>query len=589
MAPVFIRSIEFKDYKSFAHFKLSARERNVLVGPNNAGKSTVLDAFRIAFDVIRSASKRAPKLKSQGPYGVCSTYFIPHSAVQSELRHCVHNFGSGYAEIIFDASNGSKFVIRISPDDDIESFVASSSEPQKNTRFLEREFGAKFIVIPTLSPLEQNEELVQQVTVERNRYSRLASRNFRNFWLHQSSEDFEKFADLVEMGWPGIRVRKPELEPYAPGKSFVRMFFRDGPHVREIQWAGFGFQVWMQSVMHLLHADKNSIVVLDEPDVYLHPDLQHKLLRYVTKKSGQYFIATHSTEIINDVEPGDVLIVRPTGRSAKRIKGDDGYAEVYNAIGSSENAQFARLARTRKVLYLEGKDARILSKVAGKFLKSDFLNDASITVMKTDGFSNWLRVSTTSWVFNKFFDFEVKVAAIFDRDYRSDLEVADFTAKMRDAEVKCFVLPFKELENILLVPVAIGRVVRKYARDNLPADLESIIQVRLDNAIEACKVSTSARRSGSRISFELERNPKVDVTGLSTEESQSFESSWRDEHGRISVVPGKAVFTEMADYVQKNFKVSLTPSRVVDEISESELPKDFLKTLDQLQVFFSDK
>ena len=53
-----IKSIEFFDYKTFSRFTVSAKARNILVGPNNAGKSTVLDAFRISFDALRYAGRK---------------------------------------------------------------------------------------------------------------------------------------------------------------------------------------------------------------------------------------------------------------------------------------------------------------------------------------------------------------------------------------------------------------------------------------------------------------------------------------------------------------------------------------------------
>lgn len=211
-------------------------------------------------------------------------------------------------------------MISIPSDGDLECFLVTNIAGRKNTGFLRERFPLKLVVVPTLSPLEQNEELVLQETVERNRYGRLASRNFRNFWLHRSKEEFDAFADLVELGWPGIKLSFPEVE-YGGPRPIVRMYFRDGANVREVQWAGFGFQVWMQTMMHLSGADQNSTLILDEPDIYLHPDLQHRLLDVIGQRVGQYFVATHSTEIINAVEPGDVLIVRPDSRGARRIQG----------------------------------------------------------------------------------------------------------------------------------------------------------------------------------------------------------------------------------------------------------------------------
>ncbi|KQR30248.1 hypothetical protein ASF91_15680 [Rhizobium sp. Leaf155] len=281
-----IKSLEFFDFKTYAHFSISARQRNVLVGPNNIGKSTALDALRIAFDVLRFASRRKPFLKTQGSDDVCATYLVPPSVIQSDLRYCVHYFDSGPARINIKIANGATLKLIIPPDGDVEAFLVADERAHRSAGYLKAAFPLDIVVVPTLSPLEQNEELVTEETVASNRFSRLASRSFRTYWYRQSDNDFEEFADLVELGWPGLRIRKPILER-TEGKPVLRMYFRQGSSVREVQWAGFGFQVWMQTMMHLRNASKNSVLVLDEPDVYLHPDLQHRLLKIVSRRVGQ--------------------------------------------------------------------------------------------------------------------------------------------------------------------------------------------------------------------------------------------------------------------------------------------------------------
>ncbi|GAB5437544.1 ATP-dependent nuclease [Falsiruegeria mediterranea] len=581
-----VNSVDFFDYKSFPRFSISAKRKNVLVGPNNTGKSTTLDAFRIAFDALRYASRRSALLKTQGEDGVCSTYRVPQSVIQTDLRYCVHNFGEGSATIRMKRENGNQFVVKISPDADLECFLVSDVEPLKSAKFLRNQFPNDIVVVPTLSPLEQNEPLVRYETVEANRFSRLASRNFRNFWLHRTEEEFNAFADLVEAGWPGLRILPPEIEA-GDGRRTVRMYFRDGPHVREVQWAGFGFQVWMQTMMHLCQANHNSILVLDEPDIYLHPDLQHRLLRVVSQRVGQYFIATHSTEIINDVDPGDVLILRPGSRSAKRIRNEEGYSEVFVAIGSSENAQFARLARTKSVLYFEGKDNRLLGKLAKEKGGIDYLANSSVTIMKTDGFSNWARVSTTSWVFNNFFEFNVTVAAIFDRDYRCDAEVEEFKQNMAKTDVLCHVLPFKELENILLVPTAIARVVEKFASKDLPGDLDGAVHEIVEASFEAVRDETLAKRVGKKIEFDLSKNPKKDIPTISAEETKEFKDNWSNVNFRQSVVPGKAVFSDVVGSIQENFGVTVTASRVIDALDVTEIDQQVFEILVSLRDYFS--
>jgi predicted ATPase len=39
--------VEFARFKAFKRFRLNLKHFNILVGPNNAGKSTILASFRI--------------------------------------------------------------------------------------------------------------------------------------------------------------------------------------------------------------------------------------------------------------------------------------------------------------------------------------------------------------------------------------------------------------------------------------------------------------------------------------------------------------------------------------------------------------
>jgi AAA15 family ATPase/GTPase len=55
-------SIKFRNFKSLKNFTVRLKPFNVLVGPNNAEKSTVLDAFRLLSAAIRHASRRNPTI-----------------------------------------------------------------------------------------------------------------------------------------------------------------------------------------------------------------------------------------------------------------------------------------------------------------------------------------------------------------------------------------------------------------------------------------------------------------------------------------------------------------------------------------------
>ncbi|MFL5079222.1 MAG: AAA family ATPase [Microvirga sp.] len=64
----------------------------------------------------------------------------------------------------------------------------------------------------------------------------------------------------------------------------------------EIFWAGFGFQVWCQMLTHLIQSSDVALFLIDEPDIYLHSELQRQLLSLLRNLGPDIMIATHSTE-----------------------------------------------------------------------------------------------------------------------------------------------------------------------------------------------------------------------------------------------------------------------------------------------------
>src|SRR5690242_15296786 len=52
--------VKFRNFKSLRDFSVNLRATNVFVGPNNAGKSTVLDAFRVMGAAHAFACRRLP-------------------------------------------------------------------------------------------------------------------------------------------------------------------------------------------------------------------------------------------------------------------------------------------------------------------------------------------------------------------------------------------------------------------------------------------------------------------------------------------------------------------------------------------------
>jgi predicted ATPase len=68
-------SVRFHHFKAFRDYSLALGHFNILVGPNNSGKSTIIGAFRILAEGVRKAKARNPELV-QGPRGTTRGYAI---------------------------------------------------------------------------------------------------------------------------------------------------------------------------------------------------------------------------------------------------------------------------------------------------------------------------------------------------------------------------------------------------------------------------------------------------------------------------------------------------------------------------------
>ena len=129
---------------------------------------------------------------------------------------------------------------------------------------------------------------------------------------------FEEFAKLVEQTWAGSEIEAPTIADHL--NNTLTMFCRENRILRELYWIGSGFQIWCQLLTHLIRAKESSLIVIDEPEVYLHADLQRQLVGLLRDYNADVILATHSTEIMGEAEPADLVLIDKKNRSGERTR-----------------------------------------------------------------------------------------------------------------------------------------------------------------------------------------------------------------------------------------------------------------------------
>jgi predicted ATPase len=508
-----IENIALTNFRKFTKFSLRLKVGNILVGPNNAGKSSILDAFRMLDVCFRYTKSKNPTRRSVAGFGLVYCYEIPESAFPFSMANISFNYINEVSTIEFRHQNQARATILVESDGRIKFFVETEAGRPSTGRAFRAAFPVDFVMVPTLSPLEADEPYLTDETVQKNSHNRLASRVLRNIWYRRPAAEFAEFSSAIEDAWLGIKIKKPELD--MGSRAHLRMYFSENKMDREVHWSGFGFQAWLQIQTHLRRATDNGLLIIDEPDVYLHPDLQKRLLSDIRSRFPQFIMATHAVEMINDAEPEEIVSINNAFRSGRRIKTEGEYQAIYRYIGSGENAAFSRLAKARKVIFVEGDDEKIIRRIARR-LGLDFLADPQLVpIIKLGGFNEWTKARGAAWAIGSVLDLEIKIKCIFDRDYRSDLEIADFKNE-RDAEgMSCHVWERKEIENYLLTPEALRRAVNSRLAER-SSPLLSLAEVNrlLDEAIGKVCDDAQSQLIGHAIRYAKKTHVRDDESAI---------------------------------------------------------------------------
>ncbi len=560
---------------------------NVLVGPNNSGKSTVLSALRALAEALKKPrTKRAERVS--GPGGLRLGYRI----MDDSLPISVENVHSDYEEtdtrITFRLSNRNSLELFFPRDGGCILLADTVGRPVDTPTEFKRAFPISIGVVPVLGPLEHEEEVRAEETVRRGLTTHLASRHFRNYWYY-NPDGFDRFATMVRQTWPGMSIQPPERAGGFSGK--LVMFAEENRIPRELFWAGFGFQIWCQLLTHISRSSDDALLVVDEPEIYLHPDVQRQLLAILRDSGPDVVLATHSTEIMGEADPSEILLIDKSRRSAQRLRDVASVQAALDAIGSIQNITLTRLARNRRVFFVEGAfDFKVLRRFAKVLGMDELSTGTDITPVESGGFTSWERVRATAWGIERTLGGALRIAAIFDRDFypqeQVDAILADLSAPLEFAHIHAR----KEMENYLLVPSVLERALRKAFIErtrrlgDTPPNLDPIVDI-LDRITSPMKGDVLGQYLARRSEF-LQRTRR-DTATINAETLEWFEGKWGDLATRMEIVRGKEVLSALREHLQTAYQVNLTDVRIIDEFRRDEIPADLLALLEKLEAYRS--
>ena len=581
-----ITSVKFRNFKALRDYSVSLRRMNVLVGPNNCGKSTVLSAFRLLEQALKTArTRRASQVQTHQEHSSYG-HVISENIVPFSLENVHFNYDTSDSRIEFRYSNGNQLFFFFPADGGVTMYWETEGKPVFTPSAFRKAFPDEVQVIPVLGPLEQDEMIVTDETLTRAAGTPRASRHFRNYWW-QNPEGFKDFQNLVKKTWPGMSIDSPERASAMENR--LTMFVSENRIDRELYWAGLGFQIWCQLLTHISRCSESDLLVVDEPEVYLHPQIQRQLLGILRDLTPDILLATHSVEILGEAEHSEILLVDKSLRSARRLQDIEGVQQAIDDIGSIQNITLTELARNRRILFVEGiDDYKIIRRFAKLLGYEDLATGSGLTALESGGFESWPRVQALAWGFEKTLGSDLKIATIYDPDYRCKEESDQIKEKVEQEIELAHFHHRKEIENYLLFPITLERAIKRQIEERSRRNGETPtfdfdIREILDVVTQDIKTKCSSQYISNYLRF-FEGSSKDDTT-LISEAQGIFEDKWSKLETRLEIVSGKTVLKAVRERIHKDHGVTLTDFRIIDAHTQDEVPHDLVKLIRQLDEY----
>jgi hypothetical protein len=179
---------------------------------------------------------------------------------------------------------------------------------------------------------------------------------------YKPPEDWHELVKIIKR-WFTVEIHEPQYD--SAKDVYITVEYRQNSKDYDIIAGGSGFHQAL-TLLAFLYGYPPTTILMDEPDAHLHVNLQREILDYFKLKSlernTQFLIATHAEEFARGVDASQIVSL--LSHVPKRIQSTP---EVLRAMSDVSNEEIARLMTSPYILYVEGEsDERILRAFASQ-------------------------------------------------------------------------------------------------------------------------------------------------------------------------------------------------------------------------------
>lgn len=461
-----IKKITLENFKRVSNFNSELSQINILVGTNNAGKSSVLQGihFTILMEVARRLNGKSVVAQNEMLYNPTTN----NSLLRHGEAYSVSSGNVSKLKMINDADEECEITLRKGRGFGNIGVNASAS----NNSFRQQINNPDSLFVaytPGLSGIATTEQLVGKAVL-RN----AAARGDANLYLHNilyyisEAKNIKLLNDYVKLIFPECRIK---VDFNQDKDIYIKVYVEDGDNTLPLNLCGTGFLQIIQIIAYSIYF-KPSLLLLDEPDEHLHPENQHLLCEVIKSISEnmnmQIILSTHSRHILSSLKDEANLIWMKNGKNSDQPISETLY-EVLVDLGALDSYDAILQGKYKYVILTEDAGKKYLKKL----LEFNGYNLSEINIISYNSCSN-LESAKSLAEYLLTAAPKCKFLIHRDRDFMTDHEVEFLKRKFSNPNIKLWITDECDIEAYFTTTEHISNLTGK-SKDEVDSWINNIL------------------------------------------------------------------------------------------------------------------
>lgn len=595
-----IEQLHLQSFKGFRDFNLDCSQFTVLVGPNNGGKTSILQAIQLLHDIFVFTFGAGERPNFANPRWNAS----PQSSISRLMSGdpealWLHKRTSEPCQITARLSSDIELRLEISEprryDLDVlrgGNSIKAEQIPLGDQPLVENIFALRPTYLPPVGSVSATENFLAypQLVEKLDRGQTLESWRNELYWRWNDGrkDHFDEMVEMVQKHLPRATIMPPHQTHDNPPRIVIE--FEEEETTFDISMSGGGL-LTLLSLAFVLRFSNAKCLLLDEPDAHLHASLQRDIARmlidYAAENDVQVIAATHAPNFIAEC-PLDSLVWIDRGDEQGRPCTEIG--RVLVDLGAITNADAIRVFGADKILFVEGSlDHQMLGRLLSlSDIRSPFDDQSVIVARLPSGKGDKTHLKAVQQLVRAALKLQFEIACIVDNDYDMGTEGPD---ESDDETGPLFLrLGRKEIENYLLDPAVIIRAANAAAerrKNRTSEEVRTPTEGEIRVKIESILADPNIRNYVKYQVVPRYRETLLHDLDHSTKEKQAeqwFDDMWNDDEWRINNCPGERVLAALRQWYQEEFDLTLTNTKLIEAMKKC--PADVLEIAERLQSHF---